>query len=369
MKPVAVTFLVNGRFDGIEAVRAAGLARHLDPSSTRFLYRGRSRWVSAFKWIGALWGSHAHVHYVINTAMPGALLAVFWRFAFGVPYVLDTGDAIYAMAKRSGTKAGWRLPLLWMLERLAERFAATIVVRGTNHRDHLVLQGRKRVVVIRDGCAEQTSATENSILTLRKSLGLDGRFVVGLMGSLVFSPRLQICYGWDLVEALVNLKDLPITGLVIGDGSGMKWLIEHATKLGVIDRIVFTGRIPYSEVPTYLRLMDVAMSTQTNNLPGQVRTTGKVPEYMAAERFILASKVGEAALLLPDVMLIDFNGEVDRSYPKRLAERIRLLHSEPGLLEARRGTTALAARECNYDYLSSRLLWVIGEILKARTAK
>jgi glycosyltransferase involved in cell wall biosynthesis len=369
MKPIAVTFLVNGRFDGIEAVRANGLAKQLDPSTTRFLYRGHSRWVSAWKWIGALWGNHAQVHYVLNTAMPGALLAVFWRFAFGVPYVLDTGDAIYAMASRSGTKAGWRLPLLWMLERLAERFAATIVVRGTNHRDHLVLQGRKRVVVIRDGCAEQHSATEDAVEALRKSLGLGDRFVVGLMGSLVYSPRLQICYGWDLVESLVDLKDLPVTGLVIGDGPGMKWLVQHATKLGVIDRLVFTGRIPYSAVPTYLRLMDVAMSTQTNNLPGQVRTTGKVPEYMAAERFILASKVGEAALLLPDLMLIDFNGEVDRSYPKRLAERIRLLQSKPALLEARHGTTSLAAQECNYSHLSSRLVWVIEEILKAKKPK
>ena len=38
-------------------------------------------------------------------------------------------------------------------------------------------------------------------------------------------------------------------------------------------RLVFTGRVPYGELPAYLRLMDVALSTQTNNLPGQVRTT------------------------------------------------------------------------------------------------
>jgi hypothetical protein len=105
--------------------------------------------------------------------------------------------------------------------------------------------------------------------------------------------------------------------------------------------------------------MDVALSTQTNNLPGQVRTTGKLPEYMAAERFILASRVGEAALLLPELMLLDYDGEVDNGYPDRLAKRVRLLQSQPELLEIRRTMPPLAFRECNYDLLSQKLVDLI----------
>ena len=369
MTPIDVTFLVNGRADGIEAVRAKGLAAKLDPARTRFLYRGRSRFVSAVRWIGALLRHRAQIHYVVNTAMPGALLAVFWWLFFRVPYVLDTGDAIFAMARQSGTKSGWRLPLLWILERLSHRYASAIVVRGTNHREYLIGQGRKQVIVIRDGFGEQSSATPEAVQALRRKLGIEGRFVVGLMGSLIYSPRLRICYGWDLLEALSYLADIPVTGVIIGDGAGMNWLSKESLRLSVSDRVVFTGRIPYDEVPTHLRLMDIAMSTQTNNVPGQVRTTGKVPEYMAAERYILASRVGDAALLRPELMLIDFNGEVDRAYPKRLAERIRTLYEHPELLEARRDLSTLARHECCYDHLSSRLVWVLEETLKARSGK
>ncbi len=369
MTPIRVTFLVNGTPDGVEAVRAHGLARKLDPERTRFLYRQRSRLSSAWRWSGALLKERPDIHYVLNTAMPGSMIALVWRFLFGVPYVLDTGDAIHAMACRSGTKAGWRLPLLWSLERLTERFAAAVVVRGTNHREHLVARGLRRVIVIRDGYLEQPSASPEALELLRHKLGLTGRFVVGVMGSLVYSPKLNICYGWDLLEALTHLKDLPVIGLIIGDGTGLPWLLKLATELGVAYRIVFCGRIPYSEVPTHLRLMDVALSTQTNNLPGQVRTTGKLPEYMAAERFILASRVGEAALLLPEIMLLDFNHEVDRDYPARLADRIRLLQGQPDLLEARHALPILARQECSYDFLSTRLKWVVDETLTARKKK
>lgn len=369
MTPIRVAFLVNGTPDGVEAVRALGLSRKLDPERIFFLYRERSRLASAWRWSRVLLKVRPDIHYVLNTAMPGAMVALLGRFLFGIPYILDTGDAIHAMACRSGTKAGWRLPLLWSLERLAERFAEAVVVRGTNHREHLVARGLRRVIVIRDGYLEQPSASPDALEALRHRLGLDGRFVVGVMGSLVYSPNLDICYGWDLLGALVYLKDLPVTALIIGDGNGLRWLSQLASKLGVADRVVFCGRIPYSEVPTHLRLMEVALSTQTNNLPGQVRTTGKLPEYMAAERFILASRVGEAALLLPEIMLLDFNQEVDRDYPARLAERIRLLQLQPALLEARHALPVLARQECSYDFLSSRLKWVLDETLRARKGK
>ena len=362
MNSPKIIFLVNSGPDSIEAVRARGLARRLPPDKTRFLFREGSRLSTWFRWDAELKRDRPDLLYVINTAMPGAALAVWWWKRHGVPYLLDTGDAIHEMARRSGIQGGWRLPLLWLLEKVSHRDAAMVVVRGTRHREHLIASGLSRVTVIRDGFAEQASATPGSVEKLKQRLGLDGRFVVGVMGSLVFSPSLGICYGWDLIRALVDLKDLPITGLIIGDGDGKAWLEGQAKALGVADRVVFCGRIPYADVPTYLRLMDVALSTQTNNLPGQVRTTGKLPEYMAAERFILASRVGEAALLLPELMLLDYDGEVDDRYPGRLAMRVRLLQSQPELLEVRRTMSPLVFQECNYDLLSQKLVDLVREL-------
>jgi len=96
------------------------------------------------------------------------------------------------MARRSGIQGGRRLPLLWLLEKVSHRDAAVVVVRGTRHREHLAASGLPRVTVIRDGCADQISATLGSVMNLRHRLGLDGRFGGGVMGSLVFSAGVFI---------------------------------------------------------------------------------------------------------------------------------------------------------------------------------
>lgn len=70
--------------------------------------------------------------------------------------------------------------------------------------------------------------------------------------------------------------------------------------------------------------------------------------------------VAEAALLLPD-----YDGEVDESYPDRLAKRVCLLQSQPELLEVRRTMPTLAFRECNYDLLSQKLVDFVRQLPSA----
>ncbi len=362
MKSPRITFLVHGGPGSIEAVRAHGLARRAPPETVRFLFRENSRASTLRAWVRELRRDPPDLLYVLNTALPGVPLAIWKRVISGIPYVLDTGDVIEEMARRSGIGAGWRLPLLGIIEQSAWRQANRIVVRGTRHRDYLRARGLA-ATLIRDGYAEQQEVSPERIQALRAQWQLDGRFVVGLMGSLVWSPRLQICYGWDLIRALADLRDLPLAAVIIGDGNGRPWLEKEARHLGVQDRLIFTGRIPYSEVPAYMRLLDVALSTQTNNLPGQVRTTGKIPEYMAAGCHILASRVGEAELLLPDEMLIPFEGEVDLAYPRRLAERIREWVVHPESRELRRTLPAIAAATCSYEVLSRSWLGEMNEVL------
>ena len=150
---------------------------------------------------------------------------------------------------------------------------------------------------------------------MRRALGLGDGLVVGLVGSSVWSPSLGIAYGWDLIEMLALVRDLPVRGLLVGDGSGIGHLRERARVLGVEDRIVFAGRRPLAELPEILSACDVCLSTQTNDIPGNVRTTGKLPLYLACGRYVLASRVGEAARVLPEEMLVPYEGTVDKRLP------------------------------------------------------
>jgi glycosyltransferase involved in cell wall biosynthesis len=182
--------------------------------------------------------------------------------------------------------------------------------------------------------------------------------VIGLIGSPVWVPARHTCYGWELVELIRLLKDQlarPIRGVLIGDGSGVPILEQRCQEYGILDLMDFAGRIPYGDLPAQLRRMDVCLSTQTNDVIGQVRTTGKLPLYLAAGRFILASRVGEAARVLPPEMLVDFAGESDPDYPAKLAERIVQLVAQGNVFTLRPECVALAEAHFRYDLLAGRL--------------
>jgi hypothetical protein len=59
--------------------------------------------------------------------------------------------------------------------------------------------------------------------------------------------------------------------------------------------------------------------------------------------------------VLPETMLVDYEGEVDLQYPGRLAERIRLLQRQPHLMDLRFELPEQARTQFSYDVLSQ--LW------------
>jgi glycosyltransferase involved in cell wall biosynthesis len=198
---------------------------------------------------------------------------------------------------------------------------------------------------------------------LREQLGIPAdTLVVGVVGSLYEGRRCELIYGWDIVDALALLRAQPVWGLVVGDGSGAATLRRHAEQLGVGDRVVMTGAVSPSEAPRYLAAIDVCVSRQTNDALGRSRTTGKLPEYLACDRFVLATRVGGAADVLPDEMLLPYEGSYDPAHPQRLAERLR--HLIPRRAELRRGagTRRIATERYAYPILADRLRGLLEKV-------
>ena len=98
------------------------------------------------------------------------------------------------------------------------------------------------------------------------------------------------------------------------------------------------------------------------DIPGNVRTTGKLPLYLAAGRYILASDVGEASLVLPQAMRVEYRGVVDPEYPARLADRIRQLIAHPERLAEGAANVEIARRVFDYGVLSERVGTVIDSL-------
>ena len=353
-----VAFLVNGGPTSAMAERAQAFQARLH---TRYAivtaYRTSRRLGSIVEFVKFLRRERPEIIYVFDLGYSGVIGAGVYSLVARTSVVLDTGDAIFELARSAGLRGPVGLALTWLLERVAFRIADAVVVRGTFHRTLLGTRGIDATVV-QDGVGESAFASPDAT-NLRGRLGLNGVLSVGVLGSLVWSERLQIGYGWDLIEALRLLRGEPVRGVLIGSGTALPILKRRAADYDLGDQLIFIDRIPFEEVPAHLAAVDVWLSTQTNDIPGNVRTTGKLPLYMAAGRYILASDVGEASRVLPPEMRVEYRGVVDPEYPRRLADRLRALIAEPNRLLAGNANVAVAKREFHYDVLAERVAAVL----------
>jgi glycosyltransferase involved in cell wall biosynthesis len=358
-----VAFVVNGDQRSAMADRARAFASRLGVHwNVEIAYRNSRRLggvVDFRRWLSA---TEPDAVYVFDMALAGVVASAWYRWQRRTPLIIDTGDAITALARSIRGPAG--VAATSILERFALANADHIVVRGSFHRELLAKTGIA-ATTIPDG-VDLTLFSARGGRAARERLGLGDQLTIGLVGSCVWSPTLQIAYGWDLVELLGLLRSENVRGILIGDGSGVSRLRARARALNVEHLIVFAGRRPIGEIPDLLAACDICLSTQTNDVPGNVRTTGKLPLYLASGRYILASEVGEARYVLPAEMLVPYEGTVDRGYPARLAERVRALARDRSRLELGAGGVAIARTHFDYDMLAARVSGVLADAIRAR---
>jgi len=191
---------------------------------------------------------------------------------------------------------------------------------------------------------------------LRLQLDLQDVLVVGIAGSLQYSQKLEMVYGWDLVEALSYLRDLPIKGLVVGDGPGLGRLRALAREYGVDDRIVFVGWIPCDRLSSYYSLMDVGLVTLSNDLDGKFTWTAKLPEYLACNVFPIMTDIERSRRFIHRCgSLLAFEGVKDRTYPARLAASLRETISDRRILDRRRHGREIARKLMSFEVGSRHL--------------
>ena len=354
-----VAFVVSGNRESAMALRAREMASRLTADyKIHIVYRGRQKLLSVFSVFLFLTRLRPNVIYVFDISYTAVLSAALYKLIFRKRLVIETGDAITELVRSTGSRGRLGLWLTQLLESIAFRFADRVVVRGSFHKKWLSKRGID-ADVIQDGVDADRFAPQDAG-ELRKHYGLDEVLTVGMIGSSVWSEKLGMCYGWDLIEMLRLLKDRPVKGVMIGSGSGIARLKSLCCDYGIEDKILFLGHVLYGELPRHLNLIDICLSTQTNNLAGQVRTTGKLPLYLAAGRYILASNVGEAAIILDAEMLVDYQGTKDQNYPLRLSQRVLSVLDHPEKLECVARNIALAKTRFDYAILADRLKQILG---------
>ena len=125
--------------------------------------------------------------------------------------------------------------------------------------------------------------------TLCKSLNLDGRVVLGFLGSFYEYE------GLDLLLAAMPaiLREFPnAVALLVGGGPAESALKEQALSLHLKDAVHFIGRVPHDLVQRYYDLVDIFVYPRHRMRLTETVTPLKPLEAMARGGIVLASDVG-----------------------------------------------------------------------------
>ena len=178
-----------------------------------------------------------------------------------VPFVLEANEV-------SGIASRVRAQKLESLcrnfeKRLLNRVTSVQVV-SSKLKDILVERGfdARRIDVSPNAFDLSKVRSVDSSLTKARSLGLEGKTVVGFAGW--FAP-------WDRLDLTIELfatmsrnrDDLRL--LLIGDGENSADLKKLAATLNVSDKVIFTGKVDRSEIYQHLSLIDIALFFHSND--------------------------------------------------------------------------------------------------------
>ncbi|PSQ28766.1 hypothetical protein BRD03_02205 [Halobacteriales archaeon QS_9_68_17] len=121
---------------------------------------------------------------------------------------------------------------------------------------------------------------------LRKRWGLDDRCVVGYTGHLHPSRELErFIRAFD--QANEERPELALA--VVGGGEARPALERHVADVGVEDDVVFTGSVPFEEMPSYLQAFDVGCAYIPDKPQYRNQPPLKTVEYLAATLPVLAT--------------------------------------------------------------------------------
>ena len=188
------------------------------------------------------------------------------------------------------------------------RALETFVVR---HADAvtMICEGLKRDVLGRGIPADKVTVIPNAVnverftlerhvdTDLQRSLGLEGCIVLGFIGSFYAYEGLDL-----LMEAASRLfaQRPDIKLLMVGGGPEKERLEAQVNRLGIADRVIFTGRVPHDQVRRYYDLVTLFVYPRHKMRLTDLVTPLKPLEAMAQGSIVVASDVGGHKELLVD---------------------------------------------------------------------
>lgn len=183
------------------------------------------------------------------------------------------------------------------------RLTRAMETRALRQADHVftICEGLRSDIVARGIAVHKVTVIPNAVdiesfddggvpdAALKARLGLTDAIVVGFIGSFYAYEGLDL-----LLESLpqILLKMPAVRVLLVGGGPQDAALKAQAQRLGIADKVVFTGRVPHADVQRYYDLVDLLAYPRHPMRLTELVTPLKPLEAMAQGRLLVASDVG-----------------------------------------------------------------------------
>jgi glycosyltransferase involved in cell wall biosynthesis len=182
-------------------------------------------------------------------------------------------------------------PLAAALEKRALRMATERLAVSTPLAQQIATMSQRAAVVVPNGTDprrfDPARVTGDAV---RARYGLTGALVIGWTGVLRDWHGLDI-----LLESMTHARNGRL--LIVGGGPAQPAVEARAAALGVADRLIVTGRVPYADIPAHVAAMDIAVVAHDHT---GVASPMKLLEYMAMGRPVVAPRLGNILDVVAD---------------------------------------------------------------------
>jgi glycosyltransferase involved in cell wall biosynthesis len=276
---------------------------------------------------------------------------------FGLPMLLEVNAPVFEERSKYGGIS------LHRLARWSERYTwrgADIVLPVTAVLGDMVQAAgvpAERIVVIPNGIDPTHFGAALPTAEAKAKLGLQGRRVLG------FTGFIRDWHGLDRIIDFIAERpvDAGLHLLIVGDGPARDSLQLQARRLGVVDRVTFTGIIDRERIPDYVAAFDIALQPAVVPYASPL----KLFEYLALGRAIVAPAS-------PNIMEVLSDGEnavlFDPQRPDGMVLAIDRICNDAALCrrvaEGARNTIAL--RKLTWDNNAQRVVELFERLASSR---
>jgi putative colanic acid biosynthesis glycosyltransferase WcaI len=204
-----------------------------------------------------------------------------------------------------------------------------IVVVTPAFRDYLIEHWKlppEKLSVVANGVETDLFQPEAASPSLRQHLGLEGRFVIGYVGTMGMAHGLE-----TVLEAARKLESLlpDACFLMVGEGADKERVLRLARAQG-LNNMRFVGQQPREKVPEFICASDVCLVLLKKSEIFKTVIPTKLLEFMSCARPVILGVEGQARKIVEQAGAGTF---IEPENADDLISAIQHLHGDPGLRE------------------------------------